>query len=426
MVTSCADCYHGFKHLYPKLGSKVEVLHTVEVIDQLIREGKLKFTKTIPLTVTYHDPCHSGRHGEPYIPWEGVEKKIRNQIVVYEPRRPRYNGAWGVYDPPRNLLKSIPGIVPAYKAMLPDNFRAYTLAFPTWRAWADCCHKIWDAGIGYIAHRQFNFLGRELKGAMVRILSDPTKTLYDIEALLDDPEIQKMTEEMKRDFQIVLAGMTPRNLEWQEKALDTILTETGGWKVAAMNEPDIEKWTLLYLIRLGHKNLNLVYGGGYDGCFGLVGPPDFGTPHVEKVAEFKAAWEKKGPIVDAGGDCMIGGIGGLGGGGMCMWENFAHFDPYDKESTEGTFDFFEACFKFVLENRLPPGMERWNAVARGADGRETPKEEQPSLGFVSLKSQQRLNHTFEKSKERQRPSEKCSIDEETGNLQKEFQLYGFT
>ena len=110
VVTSCSDCYHAFKRLYPKLGSKFEVLHTVEFIDHLIKEGKIKFTKTVPMTVTYHDPCHLGRQGEPYVPWEGEEKKIRNQIVVYEPRKPRYNGAWGVYDPPRNVLKSIPGL----------------------------------------------------------------------------------------------------------------------------------------------------------------------------------------------------------------------------------------------------------------------------------------------------------------------------
>jgi Fe-S oxidoreductase len=110
VVTSCADCYHAFKRLYPQLGSQIEVIHTSEFLDKLIKEGKIRFTRTVPLKVTYHDPCYLGRHGEPYVPWKGKEKKIQNQVVVYEPRRPRYNGAWGVYDPPRNVLKSIPGI----------------------------------------------------------------------------------------------------------------------------------------------------------------------------------------------------------------------------------------------------------------------------------------------------------------------------
>ena len=110
VVTSCADGYHAFKRLYPQLGSQVEVLHTVEFIARLIQEGKLTFRTKVPLTVTYHDPCHLGRQGEPYIPWNGVEKKIKSQIIVYEPKRPRYNGAWGVYDPPRDILKSIPGV----------------------------------------------------------------------------------------------------------------------------------------------------------------------------------------------------------------------------------------------------------------------------------------------------------------------------
>jgi Fe-S oxidoreductase len=110
VVTSCSDGYHAFKRLYPRLDSHFEILHTVEYIDRLIKEGKLKFTRNIPMRVTYHDPCHLGRQGEAYIPWDGKEKKVLGQVVIYEPEKPRYNGAWGIYEPPRDILKSIPGL----------------------------------------------------------------------------------------------------------------------------------------------------------------------------------------------------------------------------------------------------------------------------------------------------------------------------
>jgi len=89
VIVACSDCYYTFKRLYPELGSKFEVIHMVEFIDRLIKEGKLKFTKTLPMSVTYHDPCHLGRREHVYVPGEAI---------------------MGVYDPPRDIIKSIPGV----------------------------------------------------------------------------------------------------------------------------------------------------------------------------------------------------------------------------------------------------------------------------------------------------------------------------
>jgi glycolate oxidase len=277
----------------------------------------------------------------------------------------------------------VEGTIPAYRAKLPDNFKAYTVAFPSWKAWADAAYAIWDTGIGYLAHRQFNMFGRDLKFAMVKILTDPAKTLEDLEELLEDPEVQEVTEQSKRDFQIVLVGMTPRDMAWQERAIAEILARTGGWKVEAMNAPEIHDWALLYLLRLGHKNLNLVFGGSYDGCFGLVGAADFGTSHAEEAGQFKKEWEQRGAIVEAGGDCSMGPIGGQGGGGTCLWENFTCFDPHDRFSTEGTLEFFDAATEYGIKRGWGVGMEKWNSVARGSDGKTTPKEERDKMHLAA-------------------------------------------
>ena len=35
----------------------------VELLDQMVTDGRLKMTNPVPMKVTYHDPCHLGRQG---------------------------------------------------------------------------------------------------------------------------------------------------------------------------------------------------------------------------------------------------------------------------------------------------------------------------------------------------------------------------
>jgi Fe-S oxidoreductase len=106
LVTACSDCYATFLYLYARMGREmpVKVLHISQFMESLIQQGKIRFDKEIPMRVTYHDPCHLGRKGEPYTgDWSGRNKLERGE----EQKR---QGWFGIYDPPRNILAAIPGI----------------------------------------------------------------------------------------------------------------------------------------------------------------------------------------------------------------------------------------------------------------------------------------------------------------------------
>jgi Fe-S oxidoreductase len=110
----CADAldFNALRAHVPKvvdLGG-VEIIHAVELLDELVGEGRLKARRPLTARVAYHDPATLGRLSEPYRPWSGQIRKQLGQLIVYDPPRHVNRGTYGVYDPPRRLLEAIPGV----------------------------------------------------------------------------------------------------------------------------------------------------------------------------------------------------------------------------------------------------------------------------------------------------------------------------
>ncbi len=82
ILTSCSGCYKTLKEDYKKhLGVDLKVIHISQLLEQLIRENKINL-KGNNNKVTYHDPCHLGRHAGEYEAPRNVIQSISNLVEM--------------------------------------------------------------------------------------------------------------------------------------------------------------------------------------------------------------------------------------------------------------------------------------------------------------------------------------------------------
>jgi Fe-S oxidoreductase len=79
IVTTCPHCFNTLLNEYPDFGARYEVVHHTDFLLGLLAEGRLKPTQGVKARVVFHDSCYLGRYND-------------------------------VYDAPRKVLQSIPGV----------------------------------------------------------------------------------------------------------------------------------------------------------------------------------------------------------------------------------------------------------------------------------------------------------------------------
>jgi glycolate oxidase len=217
---------------------------------------------------------------------------------------------------PRRM--ELKGISPYYEAEIPPNFKYHVIEWPTWEQCSDAQYKIGEAGIAYAIHKTG---GPGSHGAIVTGNNNEYWEKRDV--LTPIPAVS---------MAIVMAGNSTGENEYQAKALNRILEDTGGKFLPLGEQPLWRDRDYINMIRgCFIPRLAFRLGGAFGGTGWSAQESVDHTDLLVKLEEkYSARYKENGTLIDDGVNEMWQTP--FEGGHLSVSEGGHPYDPNDAEA----------------------------------------------------------------------------------------------